>query len=196
MPDLDDIDRTILRLLVEDGRRPYSDIAEEVDLSPPAVSDRVQRLREWGIIRRFTLDVDRERLRDGVAVLVDLDVDTRTVETVRAGLTGADPVEHVYTTASGTLVFTLRVPEGDVRSFLEDTVDFDAVRSFDVRLLTDESWSPGIGAAEFAPSCVECGNTVTSEGVSRSLDDDTYHFCCSSCADRFTTRYEELQESA
>lgn len=196
MPNLDDIDRTILRLLVEDGRRPYSDIAEEVDLSPPAVSDRVQRLREWGIIRRFTLDVDRERLRDGVAVLVDLDVDTRAVETVRAGLTGADSVEHVYTTASGTLVFTLRVPEGDVRSFLEDTVDFDAVRSFDVRLLTDESWSPGIGAAEFAPACVECGNTVTSEGVSRSLDDDTYHFCCSSCADRFTTRYEELQESA
>lgn len=196
MPDLDDTDRTILRLLVEDGRRPYSDIADRVDLSPPAVSDRVERLRELGVIRRFTADVDRERLRGGVAVLVDLDVDARAVETVRASLLTADAVEHVYTTAEGTLVFTLRVPDGDVRSFLEDTVALDAVGSFDVRLLTAESWSPGIGAAEFAPSCAECGNTVTSEGDSRSLGGDTYHFCCSSCADQFSTRYEELREGA
>ncbi|MFC6835555.1 AsnC family transcriptional regulator [Halomarina ordinaria] len=196
MADIDDTDRTILRLLVEDGRRPYSDIAEEVGLSPPAVSDRIQRLRDFGIIRRITADLDRSRLRDGVAVLVELDVTQNAVEATRASLTGAEPVEHVFTTAEGRLVFTVRAPDGDVRGFLEDTVPFDAVGDIDVRLLTSQSWSPGVGAAEFAPSCAECDNTVTSEGVTETLGGETYHFCCSSCADRFESRYESLEQGA
>ena len=196
MPDLDDTDRTILRLLVEDGRRSYSDIADAVDLSPPAVSDRVSRLREWGIVRRFTADVDRSKLRDGVSVLVTLNLAPNAVETTRAALVGDAAVEHVFTTADGSLVATLRVPDGDVRNYLDDIVEFDAVRSLDVSLLTATSWSPGIGAAEFAPECAECGNTVTAEGDSLTLGGDTYHFCCSSCAGRFEERYDELEAGA
>ena len=50
MHGLDDTDREILRLLLEDGRRPYREIASEVELSAPAVSDRVERLRELGLL--------------------------------------------------------------------------------------------------------------------------------------------------
>lgn len=196
VPDLDDTDRTILRLLVSDARRPYSDIADAVDLSPPAVSDRVQRLREWGVIRRFTADLDRSSLREGTAVLVDLTVGESDVEDARGTLVDEDAVEHVFTTAEGQLVFTLRTLDADVRSFVADRIGADVIRGLDVRLLADESWSPGIGAAEFAPTCAECGNTVTSEGDSRTLGDETYHFCCSSCADRFETQYRELEADA
>lgn len=66
MRDLDETDIEILELLLSDARRPWSGIAEIVDLSPPAVSDRVARLQELGIIRRFTLDVDRSQLSEGV----------------------------------------------------------------------------------------------------------------------------------
>ncbi len=194
MPSLDDTDRTILRLLVEDARRPYSDIAEAVDLSPPAVSDRVQRLREWGVIRRFTADLDRSTLREGTGVLVELDLHVDAdVEGARETLVAEEAVEHVFTTAEGRLVFTLRAPDPDVRSFVADRVDREAIRELGVSLLADESWSPGVGAAEFAPECAECGNTVTSEGDSRSLGGETYHFCCSSCADRFETQFRELE---
>lgn len=48
MRDLDETDRQILRLLLENGRRPFSGIAETVGLSPPAVSDRVDRLESLG----------------------------------------------------------------------------------------------------------------------------------------------------
>ena len=64
MRDIDDTDRELLRLLLEDARRPYSELAEAVDLSPPAVSDRVDRLVELGVIERFTLGLDRSRLAD------------------------------------------------------------------------------------------------------------------------------------
>lgn len=72
MHDLDETDLEILELLMSDARRPWRDIAEIVDLSAPAVSDRVARLQEMGILRRFTLDVDRSQLREGVPVLLSL----------------------------------------------------------------------------------------------------------------------------
>ena len=69
----------ILQLLLSNARRPYSDIADVVGLSAPAVSDRVARLQEMGITNRFTLDVDRSQLRKGIPVLVS----TRSIR--RAG---------------------------------------------------------------------------------------------------------------
>jgi DNA-binding Lrp family transcriptional regulator len=57
-------------LLLEDARRPYSEQAEAVELSPSAVSDRVDRLRDFGVIECFTLDLNRSRLREGVRLAV------------------------------------------------------------------------------------------------------------------------------
>ncbi|MEF8867891.1 MAG: Lrp/AsnC family transcriptional regulator, partial [Haloarculaceae archaeon] len=124
MRDLDETDLEILRLLLADARRPYSDIAEAVDLSPPAVSDRVARLREAGVIRRFTLDVDRSQLREGIPVLVELALDAGSeVPSVRETLLEAGPVEHVFTTAAADLVLYARVPDGDVAGWLDGTLD-------------------------------------------------------------------------
>ena len=46
MRGLDETDEEILDILLDDGRKPYSEIAEAVGLSAPAVSDRIDRLRE------------------------------------------------------------------------------------------------------------------------------------------------------
>jgi Lrp/AsnC family transcriptional regulator, leucine-responsive regulatory protein len=52
---LDDQDRQILALLVEDGRRTYDDIARRVSLSAPAVKRRVDRLRARGALHTEAL---------------------------------------------------------------------------------------------------------------------------------------------
>lgn len=66
-------------------------------MSFPPVSDRVSRLEGLGIIRRFTLDLDRSKLRGGVSVLVDLSVQPDAVETVREAPAVVDAVGHVFT---------------------------------------------------------------------------------------------------
>jgi Lrp/AsnC family transcriptional regulator, leucine-responsive regulatory protein len=43
--DVDDVDRSLLRMLRADGRRTYSDMAAQVGLSVAAVKRRVDRLR-------------------------------------------------------------------------------------------------------------------------------------------------------
>jgi Lrp/AsnC family leucine-responsive transcriptional regulator len=69
---MDDQDRQILALLVEDGRRTYDDIARRVALSAPAVKRRVDRLRRRGALQGFTAVVDRGALGDHTEALIEL----------------------------------------------------------------------------------------------------------------------------
>lgn len=69
---MDAIDRQILALLVQDGRRTYDDIAGRVALSAPAVKRRVDRLRRRGALRGFTAVVDHAALGDHTEALLEL----------------------------------------------------------------------------------------------------------------------------
>ena len=196
MRDLDGTDVRLLELLAEDGRRSYSDLGEAVDLSPPAVSDRVSRLREAGVIRGFTVAVDRSKLRSGVPLLVSVDVAPGEYEAVRDAVAGAEAVEHVFGTAGGDVVFQARLPQAEVRPLLDEVAGDGAVRDYEVTLLAEVEWSPSVGGTGFALECVECGNTVSEEGEAARVDGTLYHFCCPTCEARFQQRYDRLEEGA
>ncbi len=76
---LDPIDRAILRILHSDGRRPNSEIAKEVGLSPSACLRRMKILETEGVIRGYTVltgpSEDDDRTVD-VVVQVRLDRQT------------------------------------------------------------------------------------------------------------------------
>ncbi len=69
---VDDVNRQILALLVEDGRRRYDDIARRVSLSAPAVKRRIDRLRADGAIRGFRAVIDPEAFGWRTEALVEL----------------------------------------------------------------------------------------------------------------------------
>lgn len=198
MRDLDETDLEILQLLMSDGRRPYSDIADVVGLSAPAVSDRVARLQEVGVINRFTLDIDRSQLRGGIPVLITLNIASAGpgVASIKEELLEDGAVEHVFTTAEADLIVYARVPDNDIASWLTDTIDEDGFDDFEVTLLAGADWTPDLGGTEFALSCAQCGNTVDSEGTETRIDGKSYQFCCPSCEARFTEKYDQLQQGA
>lgn len=66
------MDRKILALLVDDGRRTYDDIARQVALSAPAVKRRVDRLRASGAITSFTAVLNHDALGDHTEALIEL----------------------------------------------------------------------------------------------------------------------------
>jgi DNA-binding Lrp family transcriptional regulator len=188
MADLDDTDLEILNALMADARRAYSDIGEEVGLSGPAVSARVERLREAGVVRGFTLDIDRSALDSGVPVLVKLDPEDR--EVARGTAEESDAVEGVLAAADGTLRFLLHAEPGGVHAWLDERFDGDV----SVTLLDDATWTPALAADGFALTCAECENTVGPGGETVTLDGERYRFCCSSCRERFVDRYERFEE--
>jgi DNA-binding Lrp family transcriptional regulator len=204
MRDLDETDVAILSLLAENARRPFSEIGERVGLSGPAVSDRVTRLEESGVIEGFTVDVDRSTLRAGVPVLVDValplapesDGGETPLERARSRASEADAVEHVFVTAEGDLRLYGRVAGQNVREWVRGLFDGIDVDDYAVTLVDAFEWTPSVEGVEFALTCAECSNTVDSEGETARIDGEVYHFCCPSCLSRFRDRYQRLEEGA
>ena len=196
MAELDETDMVILQLLAEDGRRSYSEIGEAVDLTPPAVSDRVTKLEDAGIIQGFTIEVNQSALRGGVPVLLTVQPVGGHTASVRDGLRAADEVEHVFTTAEGAVVAFARPTDEAVHDWLHGAVPADAIDDTEVDLVADVSWTPEVDATGFELDCAECGNTVTDEGIASRIGGELKHFCCESCEGQFRDRYDEFEEAA
>ncbi len=69
---MNEIDRKIVALLIEDARRSYDDIGRHVSLSAPAVKRRVDRLRRDGAIHGFTAVIDHAALGTATEALLEL----------------------------------------------------------------------------------------------------------------------------
>jgi DNA-binding Lrp family transcriptional regulator len=68
--ELDDVDRGLLRMLSENARRTNNSLAEELGIAPSTCLARMNALRESGVIRKFTLDVDPEVLGHALEALI------------------------------------------------------------------------------------------------------------------------------
>ncbi|MER5477619.1 Lrp/AsnC family transcriptional regulator [Streptomyces sp. NPDC002734] len=58
----DSTDLSILEVLQRDGRASFTELARAVSMSASAVTERVRRLEEAGVIRGYSAVVDPERL--------------------------------------------------------------------------------------------------------------------------------------
>lgn len=70
MQSLDDLDWRLLEALQRDGRAGYADLGRLVGLSASAVTERVRRLEDAGIITGYVAEVDPEKL--GLAILAQV----------------------------------------------------------------------------------------------------------------------------
>ena len=115
--ELDDTDREILRILQADARTPFSEVAREIDMSSATVHDRVQRMKEAGVIRGYHADVDPKAVGLGTSAIVGLRVEQGQEAEAIERLTDIEGVQEVNLT-TGEWDVVLRV-------YAEDT---DALR--------------------------------------------------------------------
>ncbi|WPO75658.1 Lrp/AsnC family transcriptional regulator [Streptomyces sp. KN37] len=71
---LDPVDLHILRLLQNDARTTYRDLAAQVGVAPSTCLDRVTRLRRSGVILGHQLRLDPARLGRGLQALLSVQV--------------------------------------------------------------------------------------------------------------------------
>ncbi|SDS97632.1 Lrp/AsnC family transcriptional regulator [Microlunatus soli] len=69
---IDNTDRKLLALLMEDGRQSYASLGQQVGLSTAATKRRVDRLRQDRIIRGFGADVDPTALGWNIEAFVEI----------------------------------------------------------------------------------------------------------------------------
>jgi Lrp/AsnC family leucine-responsive transcriptional regulator len=79
---LDKLDLSILRVLLDDSRKTLQEIGAIVGLSPTTCWSRIKKLEGAGVIRRYTVDVDKTLLGYRDSVIVQLTLESHTDETL------------------------------------------------------------------------------------------------------------------
>ncbi|MEH6978424.1 Lrp/AsnC family transcriptional regulator, partial [Bacillus pseudomycoides] len=67
---MDHIDRKILHILQEDGRISMTELGKMVNLSTPAVKERVKKLEDKNIITAYRAVINPEKLNKNVTAFV------------------------------------------------------------------------------------------------------------------------------
>jgi len=93
---LDEIDRGVIEHLRENARTTFADIGRALDVSDATVYNRVKRLMEIGVIRRFTIEVDEEAVGRMVPGFILVNVKPGAVKEVSKQLTEIGTVSEVY----------------------------------------------------------------------------------------------------
>lgn len=106
---LDEADLKILRELQKDGRMSYAEISRKTGIPDSTVCDKIARLRKRGVIRRFTVILDNEKVGLDIAALIGVETGAELYRCVAEELSGLDELVEVYgTTAEFDLMVKVR----------------------------------------------------------------------------------------
>ncbi len=79
---LDKIDITIVQFLSEDSKLTYKKIADKLEVSSQTVKDRIDKLIKRGIIKRFTINIEPEKLNFSIEFICELDINASVMDDV------------------------------------------------------------------------------------------------------------------
>ena len=110
---IDEVDRKIINILCADGRITMKDLASQLNLSAPAVAERVKRLENNGVITGYKAIIDRTQLNQNISVFVNLDIPASRYEEFKKFASNNNEItEFYYVTGQHSLI---------VKAFVSDT---------------------------------------------------------------------------
>jgi DNA-binding Lrp family transcriptional regulator len=69
---LDEIDLRILGSILKDARKSYRKIADDINVSPPTVLSRVQKLEKGRVIKSYSAVLDHEKLGYDLTAVIEV----------------------------------------------------------------------------------------------------------------------------
>jgi DNA-binding Lrp family transcriptional regulator len=93
---VDDVDRSIIRLLQEDSRKSFNKIAESLGIAVGTAYNRVKSLEDNGILKGYTVMVNSAKLGYGLTALILIEAEGRYLPEVEKELAKLDEVICIY----------------------------------------------------------------------------------------------------
>jgi DNA-binding Lrp family transcriptional regulator len=107
---LDTTDLKILEALQEDARQTYSAIGKRLGIAHSTVYDRIKRMEQHEIIKRYTTVVNAEKTgAKNITAMMTIYTDPKESEKVAQKLSEASQVLEVYTSLSEELLIMAKV---------------------------------------------------------------------------------------
>lgn len=96
MAEVDETDIEIIKKLEKNGRASFREIADELDVSEGTVHNRVNRMKDEGIIKGFSVRSDYMSLGKELEALIGLRVNGGHLVEVEEELSKEDPIRCAY----------------------------------------------------------------------------------------------------
>ncbi len=154
------------------------------------------RLQDQGIIKQFTVDIDRLKLQQRTPVIITFTVHPTEAESVYQRLRSLSGIEHLFKQYDGTIIAYGNAPDQNPTGWLAEAIDLEQVGDIDIELVEKYEWAQELDAAEFSLPCPVCDNTVRSDGITATIGDRTLAFCCPSCKKSYQEQYDQLEGDA
>jgi len=107
---LDDTDLKILEALQEDAMQTYTIIGKRLGIAHSTVYDRIRRMEQHGIIKKYTALIDAEKAgAKNITAIMTIYTDPKESEKVAETLGSAPQVLEVYTSLSEELQIIAKV---------------------------------------------------------------------------------------
>jgi|Deesub1362A_J573_1020465.scaffolds.fasta_scaffold03125_5 Lrp/AsnC family transcriptional regulator for asnA, asnC and gidA len=104
MRNLDDKDMKIIRMLMDDARASYTNMAKEMGITEAAVRKRVKNLELKGVIKKYTVEVDSSKLGYNIISLTGVDTEPEKFLEVAKKLKEEDFTRSVYITTGDHMI--------------------------------------------------------------------------------------------
>ncbi len=194
MVELDNLDVKILTHLQANSRKSFQKIAKHCLTSVPTIKSRVERLQELGIIRKFTIDIDSNRLGIPEAVLL-INAKPQAVSRIAEDLGRLDEVKELYVTSDSDAAIVSRI-SGEMARLLtiQDRInltDVNNVRVIPIKSAIKNS-NLSLASSSITITCAYCDKKVTEGAVRKKFDEKDYFFCCNTCLREFDEKYRQL----
>lgn len=115
---IDDNDRLIIEILSSDARISLREIKKKVDLSPSSIRNRMERLVNLGVIKRYTLDIDYRKLGYEIQVLALISSKPSECDTLCQALSKYKEISDIHRT-SGSINFICMIRVKDINELNE-----------------------------------------------------------------------------
>jgi len=126
---LDILDMKIIKCLTDDARTTYRAIAEEAGVSEATVKNRIDRMMDAGVIKKFTVMLDYHKLGRAIKSFIGLKVQPAKLHSIVEHLR-AHPDLHVLYRTSGDVDLLFEVifeRMEDLNAFLEKELALEGI---------------------------------------------------------------------
>ncbi|MFW9925286.1 MAG: Lrp/AsnC family transcriptional regulator [Candidatus Thorarchaeota archaeon] len=107
---VDESDKIIIKMLTENARVSLREIAAVVKMSPSSVRNRMERLVELGVIKRYTLDIDYRKMGFEIQVVILVTSKPSEADRLNLALKGYDEITEVLRTSGpASFICNIRV---------------------------------------------------------------------------------------
>ncbi len=93
---MDRFDRQLLAALLENARLSFADLARRINLSAPAVADRVAKLEANGVITGYHAAIDPSRIGLPIECLIELRIADHDSRRTLEALAQIPQIDHCY----------------------------------------------------------------------------------------------------